>query len=158
MAAEPGLLALDGDVIAAGAAAVADGRTDYAAFWRLVTSIASGVVDNGLIPVICGVCLPDQVLANERECARFAGVHFLVLTCTSGELERRIRSRAGADSAIRNIGKHLDINAALQRIDVELPHTLTVLDTTGLATWETVEQASRWALGRRAFPRPHSNR
>jgi hypothetical protein len=145
LAGQPGLLALDGDVIAAGAAAVADGRADYASFWRYVMSIASGVADNGLIPVICGVCLPDQVLANEEECARFAGVHFLVLASTSDELERRIRSRTGADSAIRNIGKHLAINAALQRIDVELPHTLTVVDTTGLATWETVEQASRWA-------------
>ena len=145
---EPGLLALDGDVIAAGAAAVADGRTDYAAFWRYVMSIAFGVADNGLVPVICGVCLPDQVLGNERECARFAGVHFLALTCAPDELAWRIRARAGGDSAARNMSKHLAINGELRRAEVALPHTLTVFDNSGLSCADTTSAALDWAVQR----------
>jgi hypothetical protein len=145
---EPGLLALDGDVIAAGAAAVADGRTDYPAFWRYVMSIASGVADNGLVPVICGVCLPDQVLANGGECARFAGVHFFALTCASDELERRICSRVGGESAARNLTKHLAINADLRRAGVAPPHTLKVFDNTGLSCVDTTSVARDWAVQR----------
>lgn len=141
---EPGVLALDGDMIAAGAAAVADGRTDYPAFWRYVLSLAGGIADNGLVPVICGLCLPDQVLSNAEECSSFAGVHFLVLTCAPDELERRIRARAGGESAVRNLAKHLAINAAYQRIEVPAPHTLAIFDNTGRTREDTAAAAKNW--------------
>jgi hypothetical protein len=143
---EPAVLALDGDAIAAGAAAVADGRTDYPAFWRYVMSIASGIADNGLVPVICGVCLPDQVLTNSKECDGFAGVHFFALTCAPDELERRIRARAGAESAVRNITRHLSINSDFQQTEVAPPHTLTIFDNTGLTCEDTTTAVRDWVL------------
>ncbi|WP_447006679.1 hypothetical protein ACRAKI_09460 [Saccharothrix isguenensis] len=143
---EPAVLALDGDVLAAGAAAVAYGRIDYPAFWRYAMSISNGIADNGLVPVICGVCLPHQVLTNSEECKGFAGVHFFALTCAPDELERRIRARVGAESAVRNIAKHLSINAHLQQGEVAPPHTLTVFDNTGLACQDTTTAVRDWVL------------
>lgn len=143
---EAGVVALDGDVIAAGAAAVADGRTDYAAFWRYVMTIARGVADNGLVPVICGVCLPDQVLAND--CVAFTQVRFLALTCAPDELEQRIRARPGGESV--DLAKHLDINAGLRRAEVRPPHAMTVFDNTGLGTADTTAAACAWVGGVRS--------
>lgn len=148
LAAEAGVLALDGDVIAAGAAAVAGGRAEYSAFWRYVLSLARGITDNGLVPVICGVCLPEQVLAND--CTGFDGVHFLVLTCAPHELEQRIRGRTGAESAIRNVRKHLAINAELRQAEVVPPHTLTVFDSTGLTPVDTTAAVRDWVAQRLA--------
>ncbi|WP_434450949.1 hypothetical protein [Lentzea sp. E54] len=87
-------------------------------------------------------------LTDGRTVPRLSGVHFLVLTCASDELERRIRARAGADSAIRNIAKHLTINVALARAEVPPPHSSTVVDTTGLGHAGTISAARHWVRGR----------
>jgi hypothetical protein len=140
----PGMLALDGDVLAAGAAAVADGRRDYAAFWAYLLELAREVQDNGLIPAYACVCLPEQVLANPAV-GHFAAVHFLVLTCDG--VAERIAGRRGAPSAVARTAVHVELDAVLRRAVVPAPHTLTVLDTTGSAPAGTVAAAVRWAEG-----------
>ncbi|TWP49916.1 hypothetical protein FKR81_22010 [Lentzea tibetensis] len=146
LALRPSFFALDGDVVASGAAAVADGRTDYVAFWRYVLDLAGAVVENGLIPVICCVGLPSQVLAN-AECASFDGVHFLGLVCSEDELVRRIVQRRGAESAVRRVDRHVALNDTLKNAEVPPPHSLTIVDTTSLKPGETVARATAWADG-----------
>jgi hypothetical protein len=92
LAGRPGMLSLDGDVLAGGAAAVSDGRRDYPAFWRYLLEVAREIAANGLCTAYCGVCLPEQVLAN-AETGYFAGVHFLALV--SGETTVRPGSDNG---------------------------------------------------------------
>ena len=80
-----GLLALDGDVLAHGAASVADGRSDYEAFWSYLLQISREVHCNGLVPAFACVCLPDQVLGS-AEMSRVSAVHFLALGCQESDL------------------------------------------------------------------------
>ena len=80
LAAEPGLLVLDGDVLASGASAVAGGARDYAGFWRYLLAIAAEVHRNGLVPVFACICLPDQVIGAGPE----GPVHFLALVERTG--------------------------------------------------------------------------
>lgn len=116
------------------------------AFWRYVLALAGAIAENGLIPVVCGVGLPEQVLAND-ECAEFAGVHFLALVCSPDVLVDRIRKRAGAESAVRRVGRHVAMNAAIKEMDVPAPHSSTFLDTTELTVEETMVRAVGWANG-----------
>jgi hypothetical protein len=138
-----GLLALDGDVLARGAAAVADGRGDYDAFWSYLLQIARDVHSNGLIPVFACVCLPDQVLGS-AEMSRVAAVHFLVLGCQESDLRRRIQTRVGATAAAARVDFHLDLNRRLQTASVAAPNTLDRHDTTSETPEQTVGAARAW--------------
>jgi hypothetical protein len=140
----PDLLALDGDVLASGAAAVSGGRRDYPAFWRYLLHVAEEVHNNGLVPAYCCICLPDQVLGTPAV-RGFSGVHFLALVCGEDELRRRILTRVGTDTSPANIDFHLAFNRELSHVTVEAPHSLTIVDTTGRTARQTVDVACRWA-------------
>jgi gluconate kinase len=146
LASSPGLLALDGDVLASGAAAVTGGRHDYPAFWRYLLDLAREVGDNGLATVYCCVCLPHQVLDNAGT-SHFTGVHFLALVSDDGTVRDRVSRRRGADSAVTRLDVHVDINRKLREATVPSPHTITRLDTTVLRPDGTIAAARSWAAG-----------
>lgn len=144
LAGVPGLLALDGDVLAGGAAAVADGRKDYAGFWRFLLDLGREIHLNGLAPVYCCISLPSQVLEG-ADLARFTAVHFLALRCDEDDLSSRILTRRGGEASAANLDFHLDFNRRLPQVVVPAPHTLTALNTSGVTVHETVDLAARWA-------------
>lgn len=109
-------------MLASGAAAVSGGRPDYPAFWRYLFDVAREIVDNGLCPAYCCVCLPEQVLAN-AEIGHFTGVHFLALVSDEATVRARIRRRRGAPSAAGRLALHVGIDAALRTATVPAPHT-----------------------------------
>lgn len=144
LASSPNVLALDGDVLAAGAAAASEGRRDYPAFWRYLLDIAREVHNNGVAPLYCCICLPEQVLEG-ADLSRFTAVHFLALTCDEEILRRRILQRAGGEASVNNLEFHLDFNRRLARTAVPSPHTFTSLSTSELTTAQTIDQAGQWA-------------
>jgi gluconate kinase len=145
LAGHDGLLALDGDVLARGAAAVTGGHRDYDDFWTYLLSIAREVHMNGLVPVFACVCLPDQVVRS-RALSRIRAVHFLALLCDETESRRRILNRPGAMGAATRVDFHVDLNNKLATAVVAPPHTFTTLDTTNEDPQQTSRTALDWAL------------
>jgi hypothetical protein len=140
LAAEPGLLVLDGDVLAAGASAVAGGARDYIGFWRYLLTIAVEVHRNGLVPVFASICLPDQVIS-----AGPAGpVHFLALVSDPATVRRRICDRAVTRPAI-DLDFHATFDATLRGCSAVDPHTFTLLDTTEQSPAATIAAGREWA-------------
>ena len=139
LAADPRLLVLDGDVLAEGAAAVADGARDYHGFWRYLLAIGTEVHRNGLVPVFTCICLPDQVLAAGPD----GPVHFLALVSDNETVRRRIIDRAAGRPTI-DVGFHQSFDAALAGCDVEPPHTLTLLSTIERSAADTVQAGQGW--------------
>jgi hypothetical protein len=142
LATDPRLLTLDGDVLAGGAAAVADGARDYQGFWRYLLAIGGQVHRNGLVPVFTCICLPDQVLGAEP-----AGpVHFLALVSDADTVRRRITDRAQGRPTI-DVGFHQSFDRGLQGCAVEPPNTLTLLNTIDRTVADTVQAGRDWAAG-----------
>jgi hypothetical protein len=139
LASEPGLLVLDGDVLASGATAVAGGARDYASFWRYLLAIAGEVHRNGLVPVFPCICLPDQVLTAGPQ----APVHFLALVSEPATVRRRIRDRAGTGPAI-DLEFHARFDATLRGCRTVDPHTFTLLDTSRQQPATTIAAARTW--------------
>lgn len=135
------MLALDGDVLASGAAAVANGARDYEGFWRYLLSLAGEAHRNDLVPPFACICLPSQVITGPD-----LGVVVLSLALVSDDatVRRRIAHREN-----RNPSLDLDFNAAfdakLRECTVPSPHTFTVLDTASLATALTIAAGEEWA-------------
>jgi len=152
LAADPRLLVLDGDVLAAGSTAAA--ARDYPGFWRFLLAIAGEVRRNALVPVFTCICLPDQVLAAEP-----AGpVHFLALV--NDDVRGRILRRAGGRPSV-DLDFHQSFDAALRECSVDHPHTLTRLDTTHRSPEETVRAGRDWVnglLGTQSVPSAASQR
>ena len=150
LAGTAGLLALDGDVLAAGAAAAE--RQDYPSFWRWLLQLAREVQDNGLVTAYCGVGLPEQVLGHpEVDC--FAGIHFLALVSGPETVRARIEARRDSGASRHRLDLHLRIDETLRQVRVPAPHSITVLDTSRLSPVETVTEALSWA-GSAASLRP----
>ena len=147
LAGVDGLLALDGDVFARGAAAVADDRHDYEGFWTYLLQIAREVHNNGLIPVFGCVCLPEQVLGS-GQMSRVMAVHFLALGCQEAELRRRIETRVGSAMLPARVDFHVDLSRRLLATTVALPNTIEHRDTTSESPETTVEAARGWAAAR----------
>lgn len=76
---EPELVVLDGDVIPAGAAAVAGEAPECFSFWSYVRTLAREIHGNTLKAVIVCVCLPEQVLPRPDEPPLRASVLALVV-------------------------------------------------------------------------------
>ena len=144
LAGQKGILALDGDVLASGAWAVAEGHRDYEAFWKYLLDVAREVHHNDLVPVYCCICLPEQVL-DGADLTRFAAVHFLALVCDAADLEDRILSRHGGQASAANLDFHLDFNSRLRHASVTAPNSMRLLTTSGMSVAETVKEASSWA-------------
>lgn len=149
LAGTAGLLALDGDVLARGAAAVANGRTDYEAFWSYLLQISREVHYNGLIPLFGCVCLPEQVLRS-TEMSRVSAIHFLILGCEESELRRRIQAREGAALAEARVDFHVDLNHRLTAASAAAPNTIDRRNTTSETPDRTVQAAGAWAAVRAA--------
>ena len=148
LSATPGVLALDGDTLASGAHAVADGRRDYLAFWAYLWQLGLEIQDNGLIPVLCGVALPEQVLTTRMEAS--VPVHFLALTADEATIRARIIGRPGSRKGI-DVDRHVALNEELRQSRIRAPDTLTVLDTTSWDREATVAAAQEWCA---AFAAP----
>jgi hypothetical protein len=140
LAADPRLLALDGDVLARGAAAVADGARDYEAFWRYLLCIAAEVHRNAVVPVFAGICLPSQVVVGRGP---DVDVHFLALVSNDATVRRRIAFREGPNGSIDQ-DFHAAFDAQLRDSAVPPPHTFTLLDTTELTPAQTVAASEEW--------------
>ena len=136
----PDLCVIDGDVLGRGAAATADGRRDYVAFWRYVLSVCGEIRSNGLIPVVPCICLPDQVLAAvDGEV-----VHFLGLLSEPATIRRRIADRQGA-SDVPSPESHVQFDQALRRVAVPEPHTWEAHDVARNDVSATLAAATAWA-------------
>src|SRR6185437_16667351 len=139
LAADPRLLALDGDVLAGGAAAVADGARDYHNFWRYLLAIGDQVHRNGLVPVFACICLPDQVLGA----GPVGPVHFLALVSDADTVRRRIVHRADGQPTV-DVGFQQSFDSALQGRSVDPPHTLRFLNTVDRSVASTVQAGRDW--------------
>jgi gluconate kinase len=144
LAEDPAVLAFDADVLAEGSAAVADGRQDYPAFWHHLLGVALEIRDNGLIPVFCGVCRPDQVLGDSLV-DEFTAIHLLALVSDEATVRSRLAARPGGHRARDRADLHAALNDALRVATVPPPHTLTTLDTTHGSPATTVAEATAWA-------------
>jgi hypothetical protein len=141
----PGFLFVDGDVIAAGAEAVAREQEDYEAFWNYTLDIAAEIVGNGLVPVIGCVCLPNQALVSPNV-DFFSRLGFLALTRRPGTIEAGLLTRLGPAFDEEAFAIHETVNAELRAASVPSPHSLTILDITESPVSETVERVRPWLL------------
>jgi hypothetical protein len=139
--AEPGVLSLDGDVLAAGAAAIL--QRDFSCFWGYVISIAEEIADNGLAPLISCVCRPEQILSNDL--SAFSRLSVLAMTCDAEQRVRRAESRPGQVGWRTMLEEHNAIDQALRSYRIAEPHRFTVLDTTGIAADTAILRARDWA-------------
>lgn len=137
---DPGLLVIDGDVLARGAAAVAEGRRDYVGFWRYVLGVCREVRSNGVTPVVPCICLPHQVLAAAED----EVVHFLALVSDAATVRRRIAQREGV-SDVPSPESHVEFDASLRGSPVPRPHTWTEHDVVTSDVAGTLAVASAWA-------------
>ena len=143
LAGRPGLVVLDGDALAAGAAAVSDGRRDYVAFWRYLLDLADEIHRSDLVPVFTCICRPAQVVAANPPDGS-STFHFLALVCERNELEGRIRARTADVTSISRLGFHLGFDQALRSDVVDAPDTFTVLDTSWQAPRRTARETAEW--------------
>lgn len=139
----PELLVIDGDVLGRGAAATAEGRRDYVAFWRYVLSLCAEVRSNGLTPVVPCICLPDQVLAA----ANGEVVHFLGLVSGPSTIRQRIADRRGV-SEVPSPETHVQFDSTLRGVAVPPPHTWERHDVARTGLDETLTAASAWVSRR----------
>lgn len=133
---------VDGDVIAEGASAVADGRRDYDAYWAHVLRLCHEIAASRSVPIVCGIGLPEQ-LENNPEAGWFRSIRYLALVCHERELEDRMRARSGAGSEAKRVEFHIGFNERVRdlastRSDVER------LDVTRLDSVEVVAAGKRW--------------
>jgi hypothetical protein len=136
-----GLVVIDGDVLGRGAAATADGRRDYVDFWRYVLAICREVRNNGLVPVVPCICLPDQVLAAVDDEA----IHFLALLSEPNLVRHRIASRRDV-SDVPSPESHVDLDRRLREVvSVPAPHTWTTHDVTVGDVRLTRKAGAAWA-------------
>lgn len=139
----PGVLALDADVLARGAAATAREPQDYPAFWAHLAAIGREVQENGLTVAWCGICLPEQL--PEATSAGFARVELLVLTCDDAVLRARLAARPGGADVASRADRHVALNTRLRttrdRDGLHVHH----VDTTHLDPAGTAAAATAWA-------------
>lgn len=143
LSAEPGVLALDVDTLALGAAAVANDTRDYVGFWRYLFHIAADVIDNGITPAFCGICLPEQALAALPG-DRSITLRFLALLAEADDLERRI-VRRGRPHGEEAIARQQQIDERLRSEQVPSPHSLDTIEVTDRAPDDLRDAAQRWA-------------
>lgn len=136
----PEMLVIDGDVLGRGAAATAEGRRDYVAFWRYVLSLCAEVRSNGLTPVVPCICLPDQVLTAVNG----EVVHFLGLVSEPSVIRLRIADRRGV-SDVPAPETHVQFDSTLRGVSVPHPHTWERHDVARNGLDETLAAASDWA-------------
>ena len=139
---EPGLVVIDGDTVASGATAVADGRHDYEAYWRFVLRLSVDLAANGLTPVICGIGLPGQVVPAAEEEGVVA--RMLVLGTSEAAIRSRTTARPGDDAHL-DIARHVAVDRTLRVATVPPPHRLDFVDTVGRTPEETIAAARAWA-------------
>ena len=147
MTSDPRVVAVEGDVMAAGAAAVADGRRDYERFWAYMLNVARELHENGLIPLFCCICLPacETTWAGKDQ-----ALHFLALVSNEQTVRTRIAERVDT-SPPESTDFHVAFEAQLRGASVSSPHSLRTLDVTHLRPMETVAHAEQWVsaiLGR----------
>lgn len=137
------VFALDLDVIGRDPVVRRPGDTDYVGFWGFLLRLGLEVQLNGLAPLFCGLCLPEQITAN-AEAEQFHGVHVLALVCEETELTARIQARFGGTEAAARPDVHFDVNRRLRAVTLPEPHTYTILDTSGWRVADTLRAAEEW--------------
>lgn len=134
-----GLLVLDGDLLATGAAAVAGGARDYVGFWHYLLAIAGEVHRNRLVPVITCICLPEQLLPSAGQLS----LHLLALVSDADTVRDRIARRAGNNPAL-DVGFHVGFDQRLRGCTLPAPHSFTLLDTVNRPVADTVGRGRDW--------------
>lgn len=143
-----GVLALDVDVLAGGAAAVT-GRTDYHAFWAYLATVTLEVHQNGVDLVWCGVCRPEQVAEQPKNVLdAFSRIDILVLSCDDSTYLDRLYGRPGGSQAVSRADFHASLNRDLRAAHSVDPVRVSHLDTTGLTVQQTQRRASTWVKER----------
>lgn len=141
--AVPGVLALDADVVARGAAATTREPQDYPAFWAHLAAIGREVQENGLTVAWCGICLPEQL--PEAGSAGFARIELLVLTCDDAVLRARLSARPGGADVASRADRHVALNARLRTARDREGLRVQHVDTTQLDPAGTAAAATAWA-------------
>jgi len=139
--ARTGIVAIDGDVIAAGSKAAE--RRDYVGFWGYTLTLAAEIAGNGLVPLVSCLCRPAQILANDL--SSFSHLSLLALVCDPRIRRARVEARDGRPSWRTSPEDHDAIDAELRRFQMAEPHEYQVLNTTFLGVRETTSAAVDWA-------------
>lgn len=143
---ESNVLSLDGDVLAAGAAATL--QRNFNGFWGYVVSIAEEIAQNGLAPLISCVCRPEQILSNDL--SAFSRLSILAMTCDAEQRVQRAEARPGQIGWRTMLEEHNAIDQALRSYEIADPHGFTVLDTTAIDAETATLRARHWARGEAA--------
>ncbi|KQO64138.1 hypothetical protein [Curtobacterium sp. Leaf261] len=133
----PGTCFIDGDTLAS-----ARRPWDYDEYWEFTMRVCGDVLRNGLVPVICGIGLPSQVLPA-AESAGFR-VNMLALVCPPEFVRRRVVER-GYGEAWRHPERHVAVNRDLQTVMVAPPHEFATYDTARHDARETARAVAAWS-------------
>lgn len=143
-----GVLALDVDVLAAGAAAMT-GQSDYHAFWGYLSRITLEIHQNMTDAVWCGVCRPEQVAEQPLEVVgAFSAVEMLVLSCDAGTYLDRLYRRPGGGQALSRAAFHASLNDDLRSSRSTDRLSVSHLDTTELTVQQTQQRSLAWVKER----------
>lgn len=132
----PGVCMFDGDTLAS-----AKDPWDYDDYWAFTMRVCGDVLRNGLLPVICGVGLPSQVLPAAD--AVGMRVNMLALVCPPAAIRRRVVER-GYGHAWRHPERHLALDAELRSSNVAPPHKFATYDTAIHDARETASVVAAW--------------
>jgi hypothetical protein len=148
--AEPRVLSIDGDVLAAGSSAIL--RRDFIGFWAYAISIAVEVAANSLTPLISCVCRPEQILVNDLR--GFSYVSMLAMTCDAEVRIDRAESRAESIEWRTAVEEHNAIDRALRGYQMPPPHRYAILDTTAIDEASSTRLARDWVRDELAAASP----
>ena len=112
---------------------------EYRSLWLRV---CANVAQIGRPVVLCGCATPDQFEeCPEREL--FTHTHYLAVTCSDGELERRMREGRGiTDSAWLESSRHF--NRWLREHGPAFQPSVRLVEADGLTVEETAERVDQW--------------
>lgn len=104
-------------------------------------AVCHEVRTNGPVPVVPGICLPEQVLAAVDD----EVVHFLALLSEPGTVRRRIAARTGF-SDLPSPESHVELDRRLRAVtSVPAPHAWTTHDMSVGDVRGTREAGAAWA-------------
>lgn len=122
---------------------------EYRLFRNTWLRVAKNIHQAGRSVVLFGTAIPEQYeKCPERR--YFSAIHYLALTCSPSELERRLKERpewrkSGTDE---NLQRMLEFNKWLQDNANGTNPPMKTLDTTAVSVQQTVESIHAWIVAK----------
>lgn len=126
-------------------AGLRDPAGDYRLFRNTWLHMVAMIAQSGRPVVLCGTVVPVQ-LEHLPDRPLIGDIHYLALTCETGLLEKRLRSRPawrGWDDPAR-ISDTLEFNSWLSDNAAAFDPPMTVLDTTTSPLADLVDHVAAW--------------